>query len=200
MKTLLCFALKEEGRYFTPRSNVEVLILGMGRENARKSCQVIPKRKPDRVITAGFAGALNPALRVGQIVVEGDEAATFAAGTVLGKFYCSPEIAVTASDKAKLFRETGADCVEMESGAVREFCQEHGIPCTVVRIVSDGANENLPMDFNKLTTADMRMNFPKLLWELVKKPSLIPKLLRLQKQMDGCARELDRFLAERLSS
>src|SRR5689334_3110403 len=125
MKTLLCFALKDEGRYLPPRPNIEVLILGMGRENARKSCEVIVEKKPDRVITAGFAGALNPALRVGQIVVEGDEAASFATGSVLGTFYCSPEIAVTAADKAKLFRETGADCVEMESGAVRDFCRQY---------------------------------------------------------------------------
>lgn len=37
--------------------------------------------------------------------------------------------------------------VEMEGAAVTQVCFEFGIPCAVIRTISDGADENSPLDF-----------------------------------------------------
>ena len=40
-------------------------------------------------------------------------------------------------------------CVEMEGAAVAQVCLEFGIPFTVIRIISDTADHNARIDFNK---------------------------------------------------
>lgn len=38
-------------------------------------------------------------------------------------------------------------CVEMEGAAVAQVCYEYGVPFTVIRIISDAANDESPLDF-----------------------------------------------------
>jgi adenosylhomocysteine nucleosidase len=40
-------------------------------------------------------------------------------------------------------------CVEMEGAAVAQVCFEYDIPCVIIRIISDAANENSVVDFNQ---------------------------------------------------
>jgi len=40
-------------------------------------------------------------------------------------------------------------CVEMEGAAVAQVCHEYGIPFSIVRTISDSADEKAPVDFQK---------------------------------------------------
>jgi len=40
-------------------------------------------------------------------------------------------------------------CVEMEGAAVAQICHEHGVPFSIVRTISDSANEDAATDFPK---------------------------------------------------
>ncbi len=40
-------------------------------------------------------------------------------------------------------------CVEMEGAAVAQVCFEYGIPCSIIRTISDSANEEAHFDFPK---------------------------------------------------
>lgn len=40
-------------------------------------------------------------------------------------------------------------CVEMEGAAVGQVCYEYKVPCSVIRIISDSADENAHIDFQK---------------------------------------------------
>src|SRR5262249_13170030 len=141
--------------------------------------------------TCGFAGGLNPDLKCGDVVFEPagpapDDskliAALLSAGVKPAKFFCSDRIATTVAEKNQLREQTGADAVEMESAAIHAVCAEHKIPCVTVRVISDTANEDLPLDFNLLAEPDMSLDFRKLFLAVVKSPGKIPALMELQKK------------------
>jgi nucleoside phosphorylase len=198
-KTLLCFALKEEAVALPPKIwswRATVLITGIGRQNAGRSVRdFLASNSPSRVLTCGFAGGLNPELAHGTVVFATDDAQLRGklpgAGAKPAKFFCATRIATTAVEKAELRRSTAADAVEMESEAIQAVCRERGVPCATVRVISDTANEDLPLDFNRLSNADSSLNYGKLALAVAKSPGKIPALLRLQKN--------SKFAAERLA-
>src|SRR5580700_1830552 len=74
---LICFAVKEEMKFFRSafwrRGSMQVWVTGMGRKNAAENIRdAIARVQPERVITAGFAGGLNPRLQCGAVVYEQD--------------------------------------------------------------------------------------------------------------------------------
>ncbi len=114
-----------------------------------------------------------------------------AAGAKPVKFFCADRIATTVAEKKRLRGQTGADAVEMESAAIQAVCAEHGIPCATVRVISDAANEDLPLDFNRLSKPDKSLDFRKLFLAIGKSPGKIGPLMELQRKT--------RFAAERLA-
>ncbi len=47
----------------------------------------------------------------------------------------------------------GLVAVEMEGAAVAQVCYELGVPCAVIRTISDNANENAAIDFMRFVTS-----------------------------------------------
>ena len=178
----------------------EARVTGMGRENATRGSEKALEIRPGMVLTCGFAGGLDPALPGGTVVFDADPGFPLvdqltAASAVAVRFHCADDVAVTVAEKAALRRSTSADAVEMESSVIRAMCRERGIPSATVRVISDAAGEDLPLDFNALMTPGMDLHFGKLAWCLVRSPGKIPELIRFQKRV---ARAADR-LAEVLS-
>lgn len=204
---LICFAVKEEMRFFAPyrgygTSPIQVWMTGMGRKNAALNVrEAIQRVKPERVITAGFAGGLNPDLKCGTVVYDEDFDAGLGKtledlGAISAKFYCHRRVAITAEEKAALWKETGADAVEMESSVIRTICREFQIPSATVRVISDDAMQDLPLDFNALMTSEDRINYLKLFGAVLNRPSRIPKLIEFQHQTVDAARKLGEVLQE----
>jgi uridine phosphorylase len=147
------------------------------------------------VVTSGFAGGLNPTLATGTVVFEADDPGAFrsallAAGVVPARFHCAERIAVTAAEKRELRQATGADAVEMESAVIRRMCCQHGIPSATVRVISDAADEDLPLNFNRLLTAGLRLNYATLAWTLARSPAKIAALARFQRRVKTAAENL----------
>jgi hypothetical protein len=69
-----------------------------------------------------------------------------------------------------------------------------------VRVISDGAGEDLPLDFNRLCRPDMSLDFGKLLWMIAQSPGKIPGLIKLQKRCRFAAEQLAGVLAKVLPS
>jgi adenosylhomocysteine nucleosidase len=198
--TLVCFAVKEEAAPFksavASRLDIQILLTGMGQRNADKSIRtVVSTEKPALVLTAGFAGALNPDLSLGTVLFSCDDAPQLqprllATGARPARFHCANRVASAAAEKRQLWETTHADAVEMESEIICNICRQYQISCATIRVILDTASEDLPLDFNFLMTADQQMDYRKLAFSLAKSPSKIAALLRLQKQSKEAAKRL----------
>lgn len=209
---VFCFALKEEAAPFRKitagKSDVAILVTGIGRQNAERCVrEFLANNSPRLVLTCGFAGGLNPDLKLGDVVFELSDselrtpnpelqAKLPAAGAKSAKFFCADRIATAVAEKRKLRAETGADAIEMESAAIHAVCRERGIPCATIRVISDTANEGLPLDFNRLSKPDQNLDYGKLFLAVAKSPGKIGALMELQKKTGFAAKQLAAVLAK----
>jgi adenosylhomocysteine nucleosidase len=201
--SLVCFALKEEARAFqrlaVDREVVSILITGIGRKNSERTLvERLNQLTPRFVLTCGFAGGLDPTLAAGDVLYSTDDQGLrgrlSAVGVKATRFCCASRIATTAVEKLELRRATGADAVEMESEAIHAVCRAHGLPCATVRVISDAAHEDLPLDFNQLSKPDLSLDYFKLFWAIARSPGTIPGLLHLQKTSSFAAQRLAEVL------
>lgn len=189
---LVCFAVPQEARPFRKRlgqqAGVRILITGMGRENAERSIRAtLNAARPARVLTCGFAGALREDLQIGDVICATE---TPLPGARPVRIFCHDRVAVSVEEKAALRQRTGADAVEMESGFIEGICRESGVPCATLRVISDTAQESLPLDFNALLTQAKELDALKLALAVLKAPQKIPALMRLGKNSALAAERL----------
>ena len=212
---MFCFALEVEAGPFRQltqrREEVEILLTGMGKSNAQKSVShYLQNNSPAHLLTCGFAGALNPQLQIGEVVVQEDSIGgspreTVQSGLISdrdfakqGRFFFSSRMVCSAAEKQELFRTTGAEAVEMESGIIQEICREKKVACSTVRVISDTADQDLPLDFNRFVNPDCSLNHGKLALGIVTSPWKIAGLMRLQRDCKFAAKCLASFLVELL--
>jgi adenosylhomocysteine nucleosidase len=207
LSALVCFAFKEEARTFRQRlgdrPQIKLLLSGMGRQNAERAVrEFLAINSTKSVLTCGFAGGLNPEVKFGDVVFSTNQPALgevlVRAGAKPGSFFCAPRVVTTAVAKAELWHKTGADAVEMESEAIHAVCRERGISCATVRVISDAADEDLPLDFNQLIRPDLSVDYAKLAWAIAKSPGKIGALLKLQKRSQTAAEKLAQVLVKSL--
>lgn len=135
-------------------------VAGVGREAARRAARLlIDGHRPRLLVSAGFAGGLDPALSRGAVVEparvrgESETAALLplaAAGQGNGTLVTVDRIVRTPVEKAALAAATGAAVVDMETLAVAEVAAEAGLPCRSIRVISDAAGDELPPDVTRL--------------------------------------------------
>src|SRR5262249_30912421 len=112
------------------------------------------------------------------------------------RFQAVESVLTTAEQKRALHASTGAECVEMESRFICAICERRGVAATTVRAILDTATEDLALDFNRMMTPDQRIDGAKLALALLKSPSKVLPLLRLQRQSAAAARRLGQTLGE----
>ena len=118
------------------------------------------------VVSAGACGALAPELAVGALVVpeaviapDGRRLPTAAlAGlTRHGTLASVDRVLEDAAAKSRLWLETGALAVDMESATILDWAAAHGAPAAVVRAVSDPAGRGVPADLARVVQDDGRV-------------------------------------------
>jgi adenosylhomocysteine nucleosidase len=129
----------------------EVLVVhtGIGLAAAEANTRaVLAEFRPNWLLCAGYAGALESHLVHGQVVV----ARNFSAPELRARCHCQRVVLTTESHavetvpaKAALARKTGAQVVDMETSAVARVCGEHGVPLLAVRVISDTAGQRIPV-------------------------------------------------------
>jgi len=139
-------------------------VSGVGAEAAEAAArQLIAGHRPGRLITAGFAGGLDPDMARGS-VIHPSRAIRAGDGRAVDLARLEPAaapltivsvdaVAATVEAKRALAAGTGGHAVDMETHAVACVAALAGLPCHCVRVVSDGAHESLPKEVAALATA-----------------------------------------------
>jgi len=144
---------------------------GVGSDRARRAARLlVAGHRPRFLVTAGFAGGLDPGLARGAIVHpdrvvadNGGHAIDFAAVPGAGDSPPRPtivtvgDVVATAEAKRRLAAASGAGLVDMESRAVAEVARESGLPCLAIRVVSDDAGTDLPREVARLARPQSAM-------------------------------------------
>jgi adenosylhomocysteine nucleosidase len=175
---------------------------GWDRANAAVLCMV---EKPKAVFNIGFCGALDPALRIGDVFVASEvrsgglkymaSAPQSKAQATTGALASIPQIAQTAAEKKSL-RERGMIVVEMEAAGVARASEELGVQFYCVRAVSDLANEDFANDFNRFLMSDGRFDVLGLIFRALGSPiARFGELIRLSRRTALASRNLGEFLA-----
>ena len=161
------------------------------------AAQTVAKRLNVRgIMSIGFCGALDPALDIGDIVVSGEFPGTDRKQFVRGAVLSVDRVVVTAAEKGELRRTTGASVVEMESAALLGRARDWGVPFCCVKAISDIAEENMPLDFNRYRSGDGRFSRTRIAFAAMLHPLSIPGLLRLDQNCRHAAESLGEFLAD----
>lgn len=130
---------------------------------ARAADLLLDGHRPRHLLSAGFAGGLDPALARGATVVAGrslrdgrpplDLLAPACPAALVGADIVTVDgVVASAAAKRDLHAATGAAIVDMECRAVAERAAAAGVPCLSVRVVSDAAGDDLPPDILRLVT------------------------------------------------
>jgi adenosylhomocysteine nucleosidase len=188
------------GRRFRFFENGEVVLVcgGIGAAASRMAAEaVIAIFDPKIVCSAGFAGALDPKLRVGDLVRPssvinaGDGSRTVVEGGegVLVSF------ASVASpvQKSKLRDSFGADAVDMEAAAVARSAEARHRQFTVVKAVSDEIDFEFPA-MERFIGADGRFSQAGFAWYAGVRPWLWPRVMRLARNSNRASHALCAYL------
>ena len=154
------------------------------------------KRDVDGMISTGLCGALDPALRLGDVVVSGariEARAPFVRGAV----HSINRVAATAAEKRALRNQTGAIAVDMESAAVERKAAEWNIPYLCIRAVSDRAGDTLPLDFNRFRNARGDFSRSRIALAAIARPfTVMPQLMEFDQNCRRAADALGDFFAD----
>jgi adenosylhomocysteine nucleosidase len=143
--------MEHDGRHYRLFENGEAALVcaGIGAEAARRATEAIIREvNPVRVISVGFAGALDNSLQVGQVlqprtVINAADGVRTEVGSGEGVLVSS---ATVADQEQKIrFGETyGASAVDMEAAAVAQGARARGVEFAVLKAISDAADFSLP--------------------------------------------------------
>jgi adenosylhomocysteine nucleosidase len=161
-------------------------------------------RAPALVVAAGACGALSPALAEGALVVPewvlapgGEPLATDALPALAraGRLLTVDDVAQTAEAKARLWLETGALAVDMESATVVRWARARGARAAVVRGVSDAATQAVPADLAGLVASDGRVSPGRAARTILARPAALGQALALRRGTTAALRSVASALA-----
>jgi adenosylhomocysteine nucleosidase len=191
---------------------VALIVAGPGRKAAGKATRLLlDGHRPKWVVSAGFAGGLDPDLARNDVVlpneVVDEEGGRFSVDVsvpegeqppgrrfLTGRLLTVDRIIRTAAEKAELRSTYRADLVDMETSAVTALCGERLVRFLALRVISDEAGKDLPPEVLSVLGRTGGYRVGAAVGALWKRPSSLFDLLDLRERAHSAADRLAEVL------
>ncbi len=199
-------------RRIETHENVTAACSGSGAvSSAARTKSLLQKADADStmLLICGFAGGLSPHLKAGDLIIPEKVLELGSRNIFLpdrelqqksnripiqnstihsGSLISVNQVLSTAAEKRQTYLASGAEAVDMETAAAAKTANEHGVRWLSIRAITDGADDAMPFDFNKMTDADGQISRSKIVLSAVTHPWKIPALVKLGQRSSAAAR------------
>jgi adenosylhomocysteine nucleosidase len=180
--------------------SVAIFHTGVGEKSCRVRIENFLRRQQFKyLISTGFAGALDPELRVGDLLLAenfsipellSSARLAIADGRLfVGKLATVPAVIDSKSERERRAAESGAVAVDMETAFIAAACAASGVPALSLRVMSDTPAEPFPAPPGVLFDLEkQKTNFGRLALHLVTHPVALMRLNAFRRRI-GLARQ-----------
>jgi adenosylhomocysteine nucleosidase len=202
--------------------NIVLVRSGVGKQRAESSTlQAIDRFQPKALISIGYAGAVQPELNVGDLVIadsiieaDGEEGRKYypdcywldrargilcsdGAKAVVGGLLTVNTVVHDPATKRELGKSYCAQAVEMETSAIAKVAEDKGLPVLSVRVISDSVEQEL-LDSTSFLGSDGEISTLKAGWYVLTHPGSLKSALSLRTQTQFATQVMTRFLSDLL--
>ena len=182
-------------------NRLSLIVSGEGQIRASEATNTLIESGVDGLIVVGMAGALDPALSPGDLLIPEviisesnqkyycdkvwsshihEQIRNDSHNISIHPLYTSANVICNSEDKLKLHQQTQACAVDMESAAVIALGPyQHQIPCMVIRTIIDPVNYAFPDYIFKLTDEFGEIPLTRLIPTVLLHPLELKKLYQL---------------------
>ncbi len=196
-------------------TEIVVALTGIGAVRARRATRYALQTQPDVCISSGLAGGLKEIYSRGEVLAAAQvaeipgknvarcdtallERAVACGARKVERFLTSPSVITSSAEKLELGSK--GDAVEMESAGVLAAASAVQVPAAAIRVISDDAGQDLPVDFNRVLSAKGKLRPVRLLSSIASEPAKLRELLQLagdsRKASATLAEFLERYIAD----
>jgi len=195
------------GRY--DKIRIALVESGMGFARARRATQsLIEAHAPAWIISAGYSGALQPEIKLGDIVIgtsivdtHGHELkidmnmpADPEKGLHVGRLVTADKLVRKADEKSQLAEQYKALAVDLESLAVAQVSRENKTPFMAVRVISDDRATELPPEILSVVGATGSVRWGAAIGAVWKRPGSVKEMWQLRELAQKSSEKLASFL------
>lgn len=202
------------------KQNIVLVRSGVGRQRAEDATlQVIDRFQPETLISIGYAGAVQPKLNVGDLVIadsiiEEKENGNYSPDSdwlvrakdvscpngvkaVVGGLLTVDKVIHDPLSKQEIGKNYSVQAVEMETSAIAKVAEEKDVPFLSVRVISDRLDQEL-LDSSTFLGSDGEISTLKAGWYVLTHPGSIKSALSLRTQTQIATQAMTRFLSDLL--
>ena len=182
-------------------------VSGMGFEAAERDARALIDAGCGALASWGFAGGLDPRVSPGTVVVPArlmtngapdlDVSSAWRTrilasipAAVSGSLLTSRRALASTAEKHTAFLDSGAVAVDMESYSVAAVAKARGLPFIAVRVVVDGAGDEVPPALLDVAGTHGRLAIGRLVMRLLASPRSLSPLLALARRFKVARRSL----------
>ena len=202
------------------KQSIVLVRSGVGQQRAEDATlQVIDRFKPSTLFSIGYAGAVQPELNVGDLVIADtiieekkkgeyspdsdwlnrakDVSCPEGFKAVVGGLLTVDNVIHDSLSKQELGKNYSVQAVEMETSAIAKVAEEKDLPLLSLRVISDRLDQEL-LDSSSFLGSDGEISPLKAGWYVLTHPGSIKSALSLRSQTQIATQALTKFLSDLL--